>query len=91
MSLKRQVWDLEEGLKEKDTVGLASASLAAKCRGWRRRWLGNRKHGDSRLLHASLEEEVAQVGSSTREEKILLEARIVEDEELKISAEDRIV
>ena len=38
MSLKRQVWDLEEGLKEKDevisartaAVGLASASLAAK-------------------------------------------------------------
>ena len=36
--LKRQVWDLEEGLKEKDevigartaAVGLASASLAAK-------------------------------------------------------------
>ena len=38
MSLKRQVWDLEEGLKEKDevisartaAVGLASASLASK-------------------------------------------------------------
>ena len=36
--LKRQVWDLEEGLKEKDeiisartaAVGLASASIAAK-------------------------------------------------------------
>ena len=40
VALKRQVWDLEEGLKEKDeiisartaAVGLASASLAAK--GW---------------------------------------------------------
>ena len=38
VALKRQVWDLEEGLKEKDeiisariaAVGLASASIAAK-------------------------------------------------------------
>ena len=40
-SLKRHVWDLEEGLKEKDevisarkaAVGLVSASLAAKGKG----------------------------------------------------------
>ena len=50
-----------------------------------------RKHGDLRLQLASLEEEVAQVRSRAREEKILLEARIEEVEELKTAAEDRIV
>ena len=50
-----------------------------------------RKHGDLRLQLASLEEEVAQVRSRAREEKILLEARIEEVEELKIAAEERIV
>ena len=38
-----------------------------------------RKHGDLRLQVASLEEEVAQVRSRAREEKILPEARIEED------------
>ena len=50
-----------------------------------------RKHGDLRLQVASLEEEVAQVRSRARKEKILLEAKIKEVEKIKIAAEDRIV
>ena len=43
-----------------------------------------RKHGDLWVQFASLEEEVAQVRSRAREEKILLEASIEEVEDLKI-------
>ena len=149
--LKRQVWDLEEGLKEKDevigartaAVGLASASLAAKGKdtldqledtrqelrrlqedwssellGWRRereeaRILAEsaqsridalqetnrrleqgkedmtRKNQELRQQITNLEEEVAHVKSRAREDKIFMEAKIEEVEELKVAADER--
>ena len=149
--LKRQVWDLEEGLKEKDevigartaAVGLASASLAAKGKdtldqledtrqelrrlqedwssellGWRRereeaRILAEsaqsridalqetnrrleqgkedmtRKNQELRQQITNLEEEVAHVKSRAREDKIFMEAKIEEVEELKVAADKR--
>ena len=147
------MWDLEEGLKEKDevisartaAVGLASASLAAKGKdtldqledtrnelrkmqeAWSKEQLEfkrereelkislesaqskadnlqeankrleqgkedlTRKNSDLRQQISNLEEENALVKSRAREEKILLEAKVEELEELKIAADDRLI
>merc|ERR1712228_702370 len=50
-----------------------------------------RKNSDLRQQISSLEDENALVKSRAREEKILLEAKVEELEELKIAAEDRLI